>query len=248
MEIDTFFGRINEPGLKLCCQVSRAMGVLIEIAGYKDWGKAAQEAPNMIKLIGRGLTRPRVSLISQWVYDPLSRRIKLRLLIQALLFLMKVGSLLFKFSQPLSMFHITLKIMLCVVATAQVLMASNKLKSGIASPDGLGKLLLALIFPLLASIIPYFYGTWSTGMASWCMITFFSVYTVFLQDLLEKEGFKDVLLATISIHALIDSNSLQEKIPEVTQNLWNISQNITNGCIAVKTLALFLGRVLTIYR
>ncbi|MDR0742696.1 MAG: hypothetical protein LBE98_04515 [Puniceicoccales bacterium] len=248
MGSDTFFDRANKPYWKPYCQSSSAVGILVEIAGHKHLGKAIQELPNMIKLVGRGFTRPKVSLVSQWVYNPLLRRIKLRLFIQALLFLMKVGGLLFKFPWPLSMFHITLKIMLCVVATAQVFMASNKLKSGIAGKDGLGKFLSALVFPLLAGIVQRSYGIWHTEIANWCMITFMAVYTIFLQNLLEKEGFKDVLLATTSMYALIGSDPFQEKVPEIARNLWVISQNVTNGLSAVKTLALFPGKVLTTYR
>ncbi|MDR1173512.1 MAG: hypothetical protein LBK24_01815 [Puniceicoccales bacterium] len=242
MERGTFFGRIDKPDLKPYCQASGAVGVLIEVAGYKSCGRAIQDTPNILKLIGRCFTRPKTNLINQWLYDPASRRIKLRLPIQALLFLMKAGDLLFKFSWPLSMLHIILKITLGVVATAQVFMASDKLKSGIAGPDGLGKLLLAVVLPLLADIVPYSYGIWNSGMVNRCMVAFFSVYTIFSQGLLEKEGFKDVLLATMSIRALIGTNSFQEKIPAIAQDLWNMSQNITNGLNAIQTLALLLGK------
>ncbi|MDR2777118.1 MAG: hypothetical protein LBB17_03720 [Puniceicoccales bacterium] len=244
MGSDNFFGRINKPNWKPYCQASKAMGVLIEIAGHESCGKAIQDTPNMIKLIDRGITRPKTGLFHQWIYDPSSRRIKLKLQIQTLLFLMKVGGLLVKFSWPLSMFYIALKITLCVVATTQAFMASDKLKSGVTGQYGLEKLLLALIFPLLTDVVPYFYGMWSTEISR-CILIISAAYTVFLQDLLKKEGFKDVLLATTSIYELIGSNPFQKKVPEIAKNLWNISKDVTNGSDAVKTLVFSLREILT---
>jgi hypothetical protein len=129
-------------------------------------GKSHLPGPKISKLRSRTFPQPRVKLIRQWVSDPLSGRRKLRLLVQALL-------LSFKFSWLFSMFHIALKMILCVMATAEVSMASNKPKSCIAIPYGFGKLLLALIFQLPADIRPYLYGRLDAGMTNQCPVTLF---------------------------------------------------------------------------
>ncbi|MDR2603636.1 MAG: hypothetical protein LBC11_03725 [Puniceicoccales bacterium] len=236
---------VKKIDVKPCSKASIAMGVLIEIVGYPDLGKALQGTPSVLKLVRRCLITPERDRCSQWIYDSSSRRIKLKLLIQAALCLMSVGNLLFKFSGPLAMFHIALKITLCIVAAVQVFMASDKLKSSIANPNGQGNLLLALVFPLFADAIPYFYGMWNVEMVNWYTVTFFSAYTVFLQAFLEKEGFKDVLLATTSIHEFVGPNPFRKMAPKVAQDLWKISHDLASGYCALETLVLFSKRVLT---
>ncbi|MDR1457429.1 MAG: hypothetical protein LBI47_01060 [Puniceicoccales bacterium] len=243
-------GANGEPGVKSInvkpySQVAAAWGTLLGNAEYPNLGEVFQRFPSALKLIARYLTVPKTNWLTQWIYDPSSRRIKLKLPIQAALFLMKAGDLLFKFSGPVATFHITLKVTLCIIATAQVFMASDKLRSSIASPGGLGNLFLALIFPLFADAIPYFYGMWSVEMANWYTVVFASVCTVFLQAFLEKEGFKDVLSATTSIRELMGPNLFLERVPKVAQDLWKISHNLANGYCAVETLVLSSKKVLT---
>ncbi|MDR0693556.1 MAG: hypothetical protein LBF49_03245 [Puniceicoccales bacterium] len=233
--------------LKPWAQAAVAGGTLFGNMRCPDLEEAFQRFPSMLKLVARYLAGQKTNLFTKWIYDPSSRRIKLKLPIQAALFLMKVGDLLFKFSGPLATFHITLKVALCIVATAQVLMASDKLKSSIASPGGLGNLFLAVVFPLFADAIPYFYGMWNAEIANWYTVTFFSVYTVFLQSFLEQEGFKDVLLASISTRELMGPNPFLGNVPEVAMDLWKISHNLASGYCAMETLVLLLKKVLTAF-
>jgi hypothetical protein len=233
-------------GVKMYGQASDAMGVLMKIAEYKRSAKIFQGSANVLKFGSKCLSCNRKNLADKLIYNSTSRKIKLELPIKALMSVMEICDLFFKFSWPLRMFCVALKVTLLLISILQIFITPDRLKIGIASPYGLINLSLALVLPLFADIIPYCCDMLSNKTARRIMVTSISLLTTpFLGNRLRKKGFGDMLSATklthqIASHEEIDLNPFKNIGSQDAQDLWNKSQNIYNVYNSVTTLYSFL--------
>jgi hypothetical protein len=232
-------------GVKMYCKASDAMGVLMEVAEYKRSAKIFQGSANLLKFGSKCLSSNRANLTDKLIYNSTSKKIKLEIPIKALLSVMEICDLLFKFSWPLRMFCVALKVTLLLISILQIFITPDRLKNGIASPNGRINFLLSCVLPLFADITPYCCDILSNKTASQIMgISISILTTLFLGNHLRKKGFGDVLSAAELTHQIaseeINLNPFKNIGSQDAQDLWNEPQNICSFYDSVTTLYSFL--------